>query len=177
MLLQQAAARSFVRRTSQGSNDGHAHSHRTVRTQCEHSGDMAHLPPRPATLSRLCGHSADILRLLHRRDLDFYGDGESERKNQKRAVDKEGRSMNEAIDDTISVKHGVHHETPCLTPKIAAQVELRRAGMRRKVHHCGLLCSRCLENPPAGPNDRYCRPCRAADRRARRAASSAGVAP
>lgn len=69
------------------------------------------------------------------------------------------------------MSEAVSHETLCLTPAIMLQVEQRRAGRRQKVHHHGLLCSKCLEKPPAGPNDRYCRDCRAADRRDRRAAA------
>ena len=62
----------------------------------------------------------------------------------------------------------VSHETLCLTPAIKAQIEQRRAGVRKKVHHHGLLCSKCLEKPPASENDRYCKRCRADDRKERR---------
>lgn len=65
----------------------------------------------------------------------------------------------------------VSHETLCLTPAILMQVQQRWEGRRRKVHHHGLLCSKCLVRAPAGENDRYCRPCRAQDRRERRAAA------
>lgn len=64
-------------------------------------------------------------------------------------------------------------ETHCLTPAILLQVEQRRAGKRKNVHHHGLLCSKCLEDPPASDRDRYCKKCRAADRRDRRRAEKA----
>ncbi len=51
-----------------------------------------------------------------------------------------------------------------------SHVKLRRQaqGRRRYVRHGGTLCSACLAAPPA-PSDGYCRPCRAARRRALRA--------
>lgn len=66
----------------------------------------------------------------------------------------------------------VSHETPCLTSNLAMQIQQRRAGRRQKVHHHGTLCSRCLANPPASERDRYCKLCRAADRRERRRIAS-----
>jgi NMD protein affecting ribosome stability and mRNA decay len=65
----------------------------------------------------------------------------------------------------------VSHETNRFTSNIAAQIEQRARGIRKQIRHGGQLCSHCLEKPPAGPNDRYCRECRAADRRARRIAA------
>lgn len=45
-----------------------------------------------------------------------------------------------------------------VSDKIAAQVEMRRAGRRKRVHHGGALCSKCLARPPIA-NNRYCREC------------------
>lgn len=66
------------------------------------------------------------------------------------------------------MSENVSRETECLPSNIAMQVEQRRMGKRRKVHHGGTLCSRCLKRPPASAKDRYCNLCRAADRRKRR---------
>lgn len=62
----------------------------------------------------------------------------------------------------------VSHVTLCLTSNLVAQIRERRAGRRHKVHHNGTLCSRCLARAPASERDRYCKECRAADRRERR---------
>lgn len=51
--------------------------------------------------------------------------------------------------------------TENLPSNIAAQIAAKKRGDRKIVHHGGLLCSRCLEKPPAAP-DRYCRDCRLA---------------
>lgn len=61
----------------------------------------------------------------------------------------------------------VSHETNC-SAKITAQIELKLAGRRKTVRHGGTLCSKCLVNPPR-QNQRYCRDCKNADDRARRA--------
>lgn len=53
----------------------------------------------------------------------------------------------------------VSQYTDNLPENIARQVEAKRAGRRKIVRHGGMLCSRCLENPPTR-NDRYCRACR-----------------
>jgi hypothetical protein len=55
----------------------------------------------------------------------------------------------------------VSHETRCLPGNIVLQIEQRRLGKRKHVRHGGLLCSGCLENPPA-PGQRYCAGCHAA---------------
>src|SRR3954471_3478614 len=52
-----------------------------------------------------------------------------------------------------------------LSDKIAAQVEMRRAGRRKRVHHGGALCSKCLVQQPISGN-RYCRECHNAASRA-----------
>ena len=44
---------------------------------------------------------------------------------------------------------------------IAAQIEAKRKGFRKLVNHCGTLCSKCYQNPPASPTQRYCKLCRA----------------
>lgn len=54
----------------------------------------------------------------------------------------------------------VSHATGSLPLNIQRQIEQKRAGRRRKVHHHGQLCSKCLENPPRAPGDRYCAECR-----------------
>jgi hypothetical protein len=77
--------------------------------------------------------------------------------------------VSENSDETKASNEASFRKTTGLTIKIRAQIDELRAGRRMRVAHGGLLCSRCLENSPAGPNDRYCRPCRAADRRERRA--------
>lgn len=63
----------------------------------------------------------------------------------------------------------VSQRTDCLSQTIVEQIKLRAAGRRKLVRHGGLLCSRCLVNPPANKRDRYCGDCRAAYNRARRA--------
>ena len=50
--------------------------------------------------------------------------------------------------------------------------QVQAEGRRRYVRHKGMLCSRCLANPPSS-DDRYCRPCRAAYQRELRAARKA----
>jgi hypothetical protein len=70
----------------------------------------------------------------------------------------------------VSDKQSVTPATLCLSANIAAQIEQRALGRRKLVRHGGLLCSRCLEQPPAGAVDRYCHGCRAAYNRDRRKA-------
>ena len=56
-------------------------------------------------------------------------------------------------------RRDVSQVTDCLPGNIEAQIEAKRAGRRKLVRHGGLLCSRCLTNPPKG-KDRYCGECR-----------------
>jgi hypothetical protein len=57
---------------------------------------------------------------------------------------------------------------------IAEQVEQRRSGLRLRVDHGGTLCSRCYINPPS-PSHKYCRMCKNADNKARRARNKAAL--
>jgi hypothetical protein len=67
------------------------------------------------------------------------------------------------------VQHDDTRETP--TGKIAMQVEMRRAGRRKRVHHGGTLCSGCYDEPPIS-GQRYGKKCHAARERKRRAAQA-----
>jgi hypothetical protein len=66
------------------------------------------------------------------------------------------------------VSDNVFHETKGCPLNIAAQIEERRAGRRKFIHHGGTLCSKCLERPPTS-GQRYCNPCHAEANRASRA--------
>ena len=70
----------------------------------------------------------------------------------------------------MSDKRSDSGETSCLSSNIQEQIKQRAKGSRHKVHHNGLLCSKCLSQPPASLNDRYCHECRAAYNRVRRKA-------
>lgn len=67
----------------------------------------------------------------------------------------------------------VTHETLSSTT-INQQVELRRAGRRKRVMHGKTLCSRCYINPPQATH-KYCKPCKAADAKSRRARNKAAL--
>lgn len=57
---------------------------------------------------------------------------------------------------------------------IAMQVELRRAGRRKRVMHGKTLCSRCYINPPQATH-KYCKTCKSADAKSRRARNKAAM--
>lgn len=57
---------------------------------------------------------------------------------------------------------------------IAQQIELRRQGRRQKVFHGKTLCSRCYINPPQATH-KYCKPCKSADAKSRRARNKAAL--
>lgn len=54
------------------------------------------------------------------------------------------------------------------------QIKQRREGRRLRVDHGGTLCSRCYINPPS-PTHKYCRLCKNADNKARRARNKAAL--
>lgn len=59
-------------------------------------------------------------------------------------------------------------------PELTAQIEMRRLGRRKRVMHGKTLCSRCYINPPQASH-KYCKPCKNADNKSRRARNKAAL--
>ena len=57
---------------------------------------------------------------------------------------------------------------------IEEQIKQRREGRRLRVDHGGTLCSRCYINPPQATH-KYCKPCKSADAKSRRARNKAAL--
>jgi len=82
--------------------------------------------------------------------------------------------MSEPGRETVDVKKSVEIYTDFFTEKLINQIKELRAGRRECVRHGGKLCSWCMDMLPTGSKGGYCRPCRAADMRRRRAAARHG---